>query len=75
MVRDRTRLKTSRVGINLDEYEDNLIEALVAYTGTEKATLVRELVMRAAMDLLGVSSQQEFDAISMADFRPAANLH
>ena len=75
MVRDRTRLKTSRVGINLDEYEDNLIEALVAYTGTEKATLVRELVMRAAMDLLGVSSQQEFDAISMADFRPTANLH
>ncbi|MCM2131441.1 hypothetical protein [Larsenimonas rhizosphaerae] len=75
MYRDTRRLKTARIGINLDEFEDDLIDALVAYTGTEKATLVRELVMRAALDLLGVSSQQEFDTISMMDFQPAAKLH
>ncbi|SPJ35230.1 hypothetical protein [Kushneria phyllosphaerae] len=75
MIRDRARLKSARVGINLDQFEDDLIEALVAYTGTEKATLVRELVMRAALDLLGVASQQEFDTVSMMDFKPVANLH
>ncbi|REC94901.1 hypothetical protein [Kushneria indalinina] len=75
MYRDTRLLKTSRIGVNLDEYEDNLIEALAAYTGTEKATLVRELVMRAALDLLGVASQQEFDAVSMMDFQPTAKLH
>lgn len=75
MYRDHRRLKTARVGINLDKFEDDLIEALSAYTGTEKATLVRQLVMRGAMDLLGVSSQQEFDAVSMAEMQPMARLH
>ncbi|WP_438767944.1 hypothetical protein [Kushneria sp. TE3] len=75
MYRDPRSLKTSRIGINLDEYEDNLIEALAAYTGMEKATLARELVMRAALEMLGVSSTQEFDAVSMADFQPMAKLH
>lgn len=75
MYKDPRRLKASRINVNLDHFEDNLIEALVAYTGTEKATLVRELVMRAALDLLGVASQQEFDAVSMMDFQPVAKLH
>ncbi|WP_445620635.1 hypothetical protein ACUN8C_01620 [Kushneria sp. Sum13] len=75
MYRDPRRLKTARIGINLDQFEDDLIEALSAYTGIEKATLARELVMRGALEMLGVSSQQEFDAVSMIDFQPAAKLH
>lgn len=75
MYRDNRRLKAHRTGINLDEFEDNLIEALAAYTGVEKATLMREMVMRAAMDMLGVASQQEFDAVSLTEFQPIAKLH
>ncbi|WP_110709255.1 hypothetical protein [Salinicola sp. CR57] len=75
MYQDNRRRRNNRIGINLDEYEDGLIEALAAYTGVEKAALVREMVMRSAMDMLGVSSQQEFDAISMTEFQPIARLH
>ncbi|MCM2973475.1 hypothetical protein [Larsenimonas suaedae] len=75
MYQDTRRLKSNRIGINLDEFEDNLIDALATYTGVEKATLVREMVMRSAMDMLGVSSQQEFDAISLTEFHPIATRH
>ncbi|OHV11178.1 hypothetical protein [Kushneria phosphatilytica] len=75
MYQDTRRLKAHRTGINLDEFEDNLIEALAAYTGVEKATLMREMVMRGAMDMLGVSSVQEFDAVSMIEVQPIAKLH
>ena len=75
MYQDTRRLRSNRIGINLDEFEDNLIDALVAYTGIEKATLLRQMVMREALEMLGVSDINEFDAVSVAAFEPLAKLH
>ena len=41
--------------IKLDEYEARLIDALVDYTGMSKATLLRQLVLKEALETLGVS--------------------
>lgn len=52
MYPDPKRVKRHRVTTNLDEYEQDLINALVNYTGIDQAALVRELVMRAAVSVL-----------------------
>lgn len=55
MHQDTRRIRQRYAAINLDEYEAQLIDALVNYTGMSKATLLRQLVMKEAIDTLGVS--------------------
>ncbi|MEH6564589.1 MAG: hypothetical protein V7756_04605 [Halopseudomonas sp.] len=52
MYADPKRIKKHRATLNLDDYELALIEALVAYTGLDRATVLRQLAMAEARDLL-----------------------
>lgn len=54
MHQDTRRIRHRYAAINLDEYEARLIDALVDYTGMSKATLLRQLVLKEALDTLGV---------------------
>lgn len=56
MYQDVNRIRHHRVSINLDEQENKLIDALVEYTGCQKSTLIRQLVMAEAKALLLGSS-------------------
>ncbi len=48
MYQDPKRIRNTRVSINLDDYEAALIQALVDYTGTQRATLIRQMVIAQA---------------------------
>lgn len=50
MYHDPKRVKQHRVTTNLDEYE--LLEAFAKYTGLDKSTLIRQMLMREATTLL-----------------------
>lgn len=52
MYQDPKRIRQNRVSINLDDYEAALIQALVDYTGTERASLIREMVVAQAQAVL-----------------------
>lgn len=54
MYGDPKRIRRRYCGINLDEYEARLIDALVDYTGTERAALLRQLAIREAVETLGL---------------------
>jgi hypothetical protein len=54
MHQDTRRIRQRYAAINLDEYEARLIDALVDYTGMSKATLLRQLILKEALDTLGV---------------------
>lgn len=56
MYQDVSLIRQHRVSINLDEREAKLIDALVDYTGCQKSTLLRQLVMAEAKALLLGSS-------------------
>lgn len=47
---DPKRVKANRLQIRLDQYENNLIQALAEYSGVEPAALVRELAIRQALN-------------------------
>ncbi|SEM32005.1 hypothetical protein [Halomonas caseinilytica] len=53
MYQDVKRIRTRYAAINLDEQERKLIDALVEYTGESKATLLRQLVLKEALETLG----------------------
>ena len=55
MHQDTRRIRSRYAAINLDEYEAKVIDALVDYTGIYKATLLRQLVLKEALETLGVS--------------------
>lgn len=55
MHQDTRRIRQRYAAINLDDYEAKLIDALVDYTGLSKATLLRQLVLKEALETLGVS--------------------
>ncbi|GEN25413.1 hypothetical protein HCU01_33620 [Halomonas cupida] len=55
MHQDTRRIRQRYAAINLDEYEAKVIDALVDYTGISKATLLRQLVLKEALETLGVS--------------------
>ncbi|MGP9500246.1 hypothetical protein [Halomonas sp. AOP43-D1-4] len=55
MHQDTRRIRHRYAAINLDEYEAKVIDALVDYTGMSKATLLRQLVLKEALETLGVS--------------------
>lgn len=48
MYQDPKRLRKNRVSINLDDYEAALIQALVDYTGSDRACLVRQMLIAQA---------------------------
>ncbi|MCC5811341.1 MAG: hypothetical protein JJU06_13305 [Ectothiorhodospiraceae bacterium] len=55
MYQDPKRIRRRYGAINLDEYEARLIDALVDYTGIERATLLRQLVIKEALEALGIA--------------------
>ncbi|NNC24237.1 hypothetical protein HKX42_00040 [Salinisphaera sp. USBA-960] len=65
MYGDPKRVRQPYARINLDDYERKLLDALVDYTGVERASLLRHLVIKEALDVLGVEHENslvdEFD--------------
>lgn len=57
MYQDPKRIRKHRVSINLDDYEAALINALVDYTGTDRAGLVRQMLIAQAEAALLPSSE------------------
>ena len=53
MYADQKRVRDNRLTIRLDDYEHALIRALADYQGDQLGSLVRELVMREAVTVLG----------------------
>lgn len=56
MYQDPKRVRSRYGAINLDQYESRLIDALVDYTGIDKAVLLRQLVMKEALETLGIAN-------------------
>lgn len=54
MYSDPSRLRNFVVKIRLSEEEHRLVEALVDYTGEQKAALMRQLVLEQAASVLGI---------------------
>jgi hypothetical protein len=52
MYQDAKRIRKHRSTLSLDDYEQDLINALVNYTGMEKAQLLRALALTEARELL-----------------------
>ena len=52
MYADPKRVRTNRIMLRFDDYEHALISALANYQGEQLATLVRQLVMREATQVL-----------------------
>jgi hypothetical protein len=52
MYQDSKRIRKNRATLNLDDYEQALIDALVNYTGLDQAILLRQLAMQEARELL-----------------------
>lgn len=59
MYADPKRVRDNRLTIRLDDYEHALIRALADYQGDQLGALVRELVMREAVAVLGTDSSVE----------------
>lgn len=56
MYADPKRVRDNRVTVRLDDYEHELIKALANYQGEQPASLMRQLIMREAANVLGDSS-------------------
>ncbi|MCT8466994.1 hypothetical protein KZO85_00185 [Chromohalobacter canadensis] len=63
MYQDPKRIRSRYGAINLDAYEARLIDAMVDYTGIERATLLRQLILKEALETLGIS---DLDTASVA---------
>lgn len=63
MYQDPKRIRSRYGAINLDEYEARLIDAMVDYTGIERAALLRQLVLKEALETLGIN---DLDTASVA---------
>ncbi len=69
MYQDPKRIRKHRVSLNLDDYEAAVINALVDYTGTDRASLLRQmLIAQAEAALLPTST-------SMAGGAPLSEAH
>ena len=47
---DPNRVRTNRHTVTLDKYEEQLVQALANYKGEQVGTLLRELVIKEALD-------------------------
>ena len=54
MYPDRKRIRDNRLTVRFDDYEEQLMRALAAYLGEQPTTLIRELALRQAEELLGI---------------------
>jgi hypothetical protein len=45
MYQDPKRVRKTRVSTNLDDYEAALVQALVDYTGEDRSTLLRQMLI------------------------------
>lgn len=55
MYSDPTKLRSNVIKIRLSDEEHRLIQALVDYSGEQKAPLLRELIIGQALSVLGVN--------------------
>ncbi|WP_377153634.1 hypothetical protein ACFJIX_18795 [Roseateles sp. UC29_93] len=62
MYPDPKRVRDNRITLRLDDYEYALIEALANYQGDQPSTMVRELVLREAQQVLAGSASVETGA-------------
>lgn len=59
MYQDPKRVRKPYARINLDDYEAALIDALVNYTGGERAATLRQLLIKEAVETLGIDDLHE----------------
>ncbi len=52
MYPDPKRVRDNRLTLRLDDYEHELVQALANYQGEQLSTLLRELVMREAKQVM-----------------------
>ena len=57
MYPDRKRIRDNRLTVRFDDYEEQLMRALPAYLGEQPTTLIRELALRQAEELLGIQRE------------------
>lgn len=62
MYPDPKRIRQNRLTIRLDDYEHELLQALANYQGEQLATLLREMVMREARQVLGLGASVDRQA-------------
>jgi uncharacterized protein (DUF1778 family) len=62
MYPDPKRVRDNRITLRLDDYEYALIEALANYQGDQPSTMVRELVLREAQQVLAGSASVDTSA-------------
>ena len=55
MYPDPNRIRNNRLTLRFDRYEHDLIIALANYKGEQPSTLLRQMVMQQAKEILGVS--------------------
>ncbi|KAF1021867.1 MAG: hypothetical protein GAK30_01556 [Paracidovorax wautersii] len=55
MYPDPKRIRDNRMTVRFDDYEERLLRALADYLGEQPTTMIRELALRQAEELLGVS--------------------
>jgi uncharacterized protein (DUF1778 family) len=52
---DPKRVRSNRLTLRLDDYEHGLVQALANYQGEQLSTLLRELVMREAQQVMALT--------------------
>lgn len=52
MYPDPARIRSQKVTLRLDQYEHKLLQALAEYQGEQLSTLLRQMVMREAQQVL-----------------------
>ncbi len=52
MYPDQNRVRSNRVTLRLDQYEHDLLVALANYQGEQLSTLLRDMVLREAQQVL-----------------------
>lgn len=75
MYADPSLIRDVVIKVRLNEKEENLLDAVVAYTGQQKSTLMRELFIESAMRVLSGQSDIEspqlaFQEPQMSTFQP-----
>lgn len=64
MYQDPTLLRKHIVKIRLSDAERDIVDAITNYTGEQKATLLRELILERAAEILSPSNRANEAAIS-----------
>jgi len=63
MYSDTKRLRDNRVTVRFDDYEHDLITALANYQGEQASVLLRQLILREAVSVLGLNENHS-DSVS-----------